>query len=49
MNYKRAMIGGAVGALAVTFYNLILRWLGMQIDIEMILGTLFGGLPGPPG
>ncbi len=47
MNYGRAMIGGLIGAVAVTFYNLILRWLGMYIDIEMILGTLFGGMPGP--
>ncbi len=47
MNYRRAMIGGAAGAVAVTFYNLTLRWLGMHIDIEMILGTLFGGMPGP--
>ncbi len=47
MNYGRAMMGGAIGAIAVTFYNLTLRWLGMQIDIEMILGTLFGGMPGP--
>jgi len=46
MNYGRAMLGGATGAVAVTFYNLILRYLGMHIDIEMILGTIFGGMPG---
>jgi hypothetical protein len=46
MNYGRAILGGLSGSVAVTFYNLILRWLGMHTDIEMILGTMFGGMPG---
>ncbi len=47
MNNSRAMMGGAIGAVAVTIYNLILRYLGMHIDLEMILGTIFGGMPSP--
>ncbi len=46
MNFIRAAFGGIIGSLAVTLYNLVLRWLGMHVDIEMILGTMFGGMPG---
>lgn len=45
MRIGRAMGFGVLGAFAITVITALLRGVGLQIHIEMIIGTLFGVPP----
>jgi hypothetical protein len=47
MRSGRAVIFGVIGAGAISVASALLRAMGLGINIELILGTLFGGDPSP--
>lgn len=47
MKTGKAITAGIVGALAVTVLTWMARsFMGMSVNIEMMLGTMFGAMPG---
>lgn len=47
MRAKRAFLFGVLGAGAISAASIVLRALGLPIQLELILGTATGMLPGP--
>jgi hypothetical protein len=47
MNYTRAVLGGIVGGAVMSLLMAAGRAMGMQANLEMMLGTMFGAAPGP--
>jgi hypothetical protein len=47
MRAQRALGYGLVGAGAISAVSAVLRAIGLPIRLELILGTAFGGAPGP--
>lgn len=46
MKTGRAFMAGALGGLVMTVLTAIARAMGMQVNLEMLLGTMFGLSPG---
>jgi hypothetical protein len=47
MKAARAIVFGVLGAGAISALEAVLRALGLPLNLELILGTLFGAAPGP--
>ncbi|HEY8073438.1 MAG TPA: hypothetical protein VIF62_05000 [Labilithrix sp.] len=47
MRVGRALLFGVVGAIGISIVSALLRTIGLNIDFELILGTLTGIPPGP--
>jgi hypothetical protein len=47
MQFGKAIGAGVTGALAMTVLMAIVRWAGMPVNLEMMLGTMVGREPGP--
>ena len=45
MKVGRAFAAGVMGALVMSFLIALARGLGMQVNLEMMLGTMLGGPP----
>ncbi len=46
MRIGRALLFGLVGSMAISFVSALLRRIGLNIDFELILGTVVGLPPG---
>jgi hypothetical protein len=46
MKTGKAFAAGVVGALAMTILTALARMMGMPVNLEMMLGTMFGAEPG---
>jgi len=42
MKVSTALVAGVLGAVAMSVAMLILRWLGVNVSLEALLGSLFG-------
>lgn len=48
MRYGRAVLGGVIGGAVMSLMMALGRsMMGMQANLEMMLGTMFGAAPGP--
>lgn len=48
MHYGRALLGGVMGGAVMSLLMALGRsMMGMQANLEMMLGTMFGAAPGP--
>ena len=47
MKVGRAFAAGVVGALVMSVLMALARSMGMQVNLEMMLGTMMGGPPSP--
>jgi len=45
MRAARAVVFGVIGAAAMSVLSALLRAVGVNVHLELILGTLFGGAP----
>jgi len=43
MKTGKAFVAGVVGGLVITLIGVVARAIGMKINVEMMLGTMFGG------
>src|ERR687898_685506 len=45
MNYRKALVAGVIGAAVMSIIMAMARALGMPVNLELMLGTMMGGLP----
>lgn len=45
MNYRKALVAGVIGAAVMSIIMAMARAMGMPVNLELMLGTMMGGLP----